>query len=128
MAEDQTEASWIEQYGTNVPGTGVFFQLKDSGDDFTIIFARDVTYERSLAIADDYGYAAFKWVPLKVATYAHVKGSRCASEGENCVRTCRGVGCICHTSRRVCVSAAAGGGSLEEMQPAEAGQRGLEYA
>ena len=128
MAEDQTEESWIEEYGTDAPGTGVFLKLEEGRDEFSIVFARNVTYSRCLTIGDDFRYSAFKWVPLKVAAYATVKGGKCAAEGEKCVRTCKGLGCICHTTRRVCVSASSHGGSTEELQPAESGRKELVYA
>ena len=123
MAEDQTEESWIEEYGIETPGTGVFLKLEEGKDEFVIVFARNVTYTRCYALADAFGYAAYRWVPQKLAAYATVKAAKCAADGERCVRTCKGLGCLCHTTRRVCVSATSGGGSSEEMQPAMSGHK-----
>lgn len=123
MPEDQTESAWLEEYGKEASGSGVFLKLEEGKDEFTIIFARDVTWTRSVAIAEEYGYSACKWIPRQIAAYATVKSARCAAEGDACVKTCRGFGCICHTGRRVCVSAASDGGSSQEMQPAELGSK-----
>lgn len=118
MAEDQTNPAWIKDFGAISSGTGVFLKLKDQ-DEFSIIFAKNVTYERCVEIASSFGYSALKWVPLEVAKFSQVRGSRCAVDGEPCLKSCKGHGCICHTTRKVCVSASSGGGSGEEMEPME---------
>jgi hypothetical protein len=121
MAQDQTATEWIDNYGTEAIGTGVFLQLSRDTDEFVIIFARDVNYARCMTISEEYGYSAFKWVPAQVATYAAVRASKCAAEGDPCVDTCRGLGCMCHTDRKVCVSESSIGGSSQEALPAESG-------
>ena len=128
MAEDQTEESWIEEYGIDAPGTGLFLKLEEGKDEFVLVFARNVTYTRAYAIADEFAYPVYKWIPQKIAAYATVKASKCASDGEPCVKTCKGLGCLCHPTRRVYVSATSGGGSSEEMQPAMSGHKEPAFA
>jgi hypothetical protein len=119
MAADQTSAEWLQQYGKDAPGTGVFLGSSDTGER-VFILARDVTHERCIQIAQDYAYVAFKWIPEPVATYAHVQGSRCAVKNEPCKVTCKGLACLCDPDTKTCIDAPSGGGSVEELAPAAA--------
>jgi hypothetical protein len=118
MFEDQTEGAWISAYGTLANGTGVFIAIRGGGDEFKIEFARNVTHQRCAEIARDRSYGAFKWVPRQIASFAQVEGARCFAEGDPCKLTCKGLGCMCHPTLRICVSKSVGGAASEKLSPA----------
>ena len=123
MPEDQTDANWISNYGTSATGTGVFLELAGGGPEFKIRFAKNVTHQRCAELALDSSFSAFKWIPQQVASYAKVEGSRCAAEGDRCKFTCRGLGCMCHTTLRVCVSKGTGASEMDPVTTSYAPSR-----
>ena len=124
MAEDQTNLGWLARYGEETEGTGVFLGSSEDQPQ-AIILARDVSHQRCAQIAQEYTYSAFKWIPSAVATYAQVEGSRCAVRNEPCETTCKGLACLCDPNSKTCVDARPGGGWLEELAPAAAGNQGV---
>jgi hypothetical protein len=122
MLEDQTNPDWLQQFGENAQGTGVFLGSSET-EARVFIFARDVTWTRSVEIAQEYNYVVCKWIPHAIATYAQVQGSRCAVKNEPCAVTCKGLACICDPDTKTCIDAPSGGGSVEEFAPASASRQ-----
>jgi hypothetical protein len=104
VAVDQTPEAYIEM---NETGSGVFLNLLAGGGTL-VSFQENVTYAEAQRHGE--GYAAFKWIPNTVASFAAVQGSICPIPGEPCEKTCTANGCICSPATKTCVDASQNGG------------------
>jgi hypothetical protein len=102
LASDQTPQRYKDLVPQGHLGTGVFLQIAASGGTM-VTFEQNLSYELCAQRGDE--FAAFKWVPLPIASYAAVVGSRCRLVGELCADSCDADGCLCNSARKQCVDA-----------------------
>lgn len=99
MAEDQTPEEWREKFQDSQGGTAVLLLVGAGGSTYVTI--RPISgYAECVLIGQS--FAAYKWVPREVASYAEVQESRCRLPGEACVKTCTAYGCVCNPHKGQC--------------------------
>ena len=99
MATNQTPQRYKDLATEGASGTGVFLRSGASGETL-ITFEQNLSYELCVERGTD--FAAFKWVPVSVASYAAVVDSRCRLVGERCTDSCDADGCLCNPARGEC--------------------------
>jgi hypothetical protein len=107
MALDQTPEEYIQVSKTELRGTAVFLSILAGGGTF-VSFGQNISYEEATTRGEE--YAAFKWIPLSVASYAQVVNATCPTPGERCYGRCQAIGCVCNPSTSTCVDASQNGG------------------
>jgi hypothetical protein len=111
VASDQTPGAY-KAYPESQLGTGVFLRVGASAESM-VTFEQNINY--AICIQRGQDFAAFKWIPLAIATYMDVEASRCRIVGEACSISCDAHGCLCDTNRGECVDAS-GNSTLPSSQ------------
>jgi hypothetical protein len=102
VASNQTPQKYqvLVRQGNN--GTGVFLRVGASGETL-VTFEPNLSYEACVQVGQ--GFAAFKWIPASVSSYASVVNSRCRLVGEACLDSCDADGCLCNAASQQCADA-----------------------
>ena len=124
MASDQTPQNYKDLSVQGELGTGVFLQTGASRETM-VTFEQNLSYD--LCEQRGEAFAAFKWVPLSVTSYAGVVDSRCRLVGEPCSNTCDADGCLCNPASKQCADAS-GNSQLPPKGNLTSGNTGNECA